>query len=340
MLKFLLKLLNKPQIGTGALLDTRTDAEKESDIHFNEVVSAAVAVTYTEMLPSDVRQFPIQNQGGASDCVAQTRRKLARIIYKVNKNYDVDFAEGYIYRKRSNYPGQGMGADDAIKIANTGMLVRTVLPTDNFTEDQLNSLKLDAWMDDLAKVFATPKDIIFTPGDLDTPAGTIQVTRKGIMTWFYFTAEEWAREVPTVIDMTLTKDDTRSLRHSVTAVEPAKYNGIEGVWIEDSAWFGGLNRRFITRDFYQKRNFYASYPKNFNFAEAQGTKPHYIAGNIVSLQDCLKYEGVFPVNQDSTGVFGAITKKAVIDFQIKYGLNPPLGNVGPLTVAKLKELYP
>ncbi len=40
----------------------------------------------------------------------------------------------------------------------------------------------------------------------------------------------------------------------------------------------------------------------------------------------------------STGYFGALTKKAVMDFQKKYGL-PQVGTVGPMTRAKLKEIF-
>ena len=64
---------------------------------------------------------------------------------------------------------------------------------------------------------------------------------------------------------------------------------------------------------------------------------------MVALQDCLKYEGVFPSNADSTGLFGAITKKAVQDFQLKYAIttvgSTGYGRVGPKTRAQLNLLY-
>ena len=39
-----------------------------------------------------------------------------------------------------------------------------------------------------------------------------------------------------------------------------------------------------------------------------------------------------------TGYFGSLTKKAVIKFQLKYGISP-IGIVGPKTRGKLNELY-
>jgi len=98
-------------------------------------------------------------------------------------------------------------------------------------------------------------------------------------------------------------------------------------------------QRVITEDFFKKRNWFACYFINFAFEEPISERPTY-DGGIKSLQDCLRFEGIFPSNVESTGVFGSITKKAVIDFQVKYAIIPPQGNVGPLTTAKLKTLYP
>jgi peptidoglycan hydrolase-like protein with peptidoglycan-binding domain len=62
-------------------------------------------------------------------------------------------------------------------------------------------------------------------------------------------------------------------------------------------------------------------------------------GSVSSLQDCLKYEGLFPANVDSTGVFGNVTKNALIAFQKRYNIVPSYGNFGPITKAKLAEIY-
>ena len=57
------------------------------------------------------------------------------------------------------------------------------------------------------------------------------------------------------------------------------------------------------------------------------------------LQDCLKYLGCFPKEQESTGFFGSITQEAVKIFQQRYSISPVSGYVGPLTKAKLNELF-
>ena len=62
-------------------------------------------------------------------------------------------------------------------------------------------------------------------------------------------------------------------------------------------------------------------------------------GSVVSAQKCFKWEGLFPANVPEIENWGPITRTACIAFQKRYGIEPDLGNFGPITQAKLKELY-
>jgi len=68
---------------------------------------------------------------------------------------------------------------------------------------------------------------------------------------------------------------------------------------------------------------------NFQFSEGiDPNKPIYVFKNdlkfsatvtygnpdVMALQNCLKYLGLFPINTESTGYFGSITKKGVQEF--------------------------
>lgn len=129
-------------------------------------------------------------------------------------------------------------------------------------------------------------------------------------------------------------------------------------------------QHIITEDFFKVRNFFAAYPINFKFEEnSTGPVPtpgkpkynftknlSYIPwddnknqpsnvplneaqkADVIGLQNCLRYEGVFPANLGSTGYYGNVTKTAVMDFQRKYNIEV-VGEVGPITRAKLNELY-
>ena len=79
----------------------------------------------------------------------------------------------------------------------------------------------------------------------------------------------------------------------------------------------------------------------FSFSESAIADPE-----VVALQDCLKYEGVFPSDRESTGKYGAVTATAVLAFQKKYkvGSDSELEQlqghrVGPKTRAVLNDLF-
>lgn len=348
------------ELGTfhlGANLDTRPPAQAAvEDVKAIETIASAASVSWTEQSPESIRTFGVQDQSGKSDCVAETRRKLKRIMLKVNKGLDLDFSSVAFYRKRVNYPGEGMIAADAIQIdSNTGMTLNELVPSDPVTsEAAANALAPDAYNDDIAKVFRTgDNDVIFTPGDLETIAGTIQKTRKGVMVWFFATVAEWSQYVPTIQTQLTSPSDPRAVViHSVTAIEPALYQGKKGIWIDDSAHFGGLSRRFITEEFFRARNWFASYPMTFKFEAGTTPRPthtfskdlqfsatYFTDPDVVALQDILKYEGCMPTNVDSTGYFGALTLEAVKKLQVKHGITPVAGYVGSITRSYLNRTY-
>lgn len=337
----------KPHI-LGIVLDTRTpDEVAQQDPHISEVVGGALAaVNWQEKKPEDIRQFPDQNQDGQSSCVWQTVRKCLRILTFVNHGLDLDFSALYGYRQRSNYPEEGSSYEDAVRISGAGVTLNALMPSDDISEAQANALVIKQYHRDIAAQFPIPKWVRFDAKDLETVASTIQVTRKGVMVWIFATVSEWSQQVPVITTALTGPGDPRSVVvHSLTGVEPALFNGKKGLWIEDSAHFGQITRRFITEDFYKARNFLAAYPLNFKFEPGAETdpsvvmKPHFVPGNNVSLQDCLRYEGVFPSNVQSTGVVGPITTQAIKDLQTKYSLEA-VGTVGPKTTALLKRLYP
>lgn len=361
----------------GALIDPRPDEAKARDWSIAEAVASAAAVDWREIPKDRVRQFGVQNQHSKSDCVAETRRKLRRITFAVNKGMDVDFSSVHLYRERFNYPDGGMAAMDAINLDRTGkMTLGVLLPSEPYdTEVKANAVIVEPYMRDVGQLFKVENELVFPAGDLETVASTIQKTRKGAMAWFYFNSNEWSREVPAILDKNLSLTSPSTLRHSVTSVEPALHNGVKGMWIEDSAHFGGLSRRFITEEFYRARNWWASYPISLRYGSVKDTQdaslPRHTFSNalvfiplsqrgdisdmalntkqhddVVALQDILKFEGLFPSNIDSTGYYGAITAKAVDAFQRKRAVAPVSEldalrgeRVGEKTIAKLNQLY-
>lgn len=357
--------------GTGALPDNRPEARKEKDFSIVETVARVNPVRWVTKSQSEWRSFPPQDQDGSGSCVAQSLKKMLGILHWLRYGVFIKFSATHIYQRRGNRPSGGMNGVEAFDIAMEGVTLDILAPSDRMTDRQMDLMVIEEYKRDVGEVFGITGHIGLPAGDIDVVASTIQTTHKGIMVWFYFTYDEWAKFVPTA-DIALTGErDPRALRHSVVAVDATLYEGKKALIVEDSAYFGGFNRRVITQDFFNKRNFFARYPMNFRFDE--GAAPPIPSGqfsvslrfipldasgvisnlarhnaqkrDVATLQEFLKQEGLFPTNVDATGYYGSITAKAVLAFQKRYRvasdeeLDSLMGRVvGPKTIQKLNEL--
>ncbi len=340
---------------SGAEIDTRTEAEKAKDWQFREVVASADLVNWQQKPQDQWRRFPIFNQDGSGSCVAQTEAKELGIMRQLKDGNYVHFSATHIYQRRSNKPYGGMAAIDARKIVTEGVTLETLSPGQNINDNQMDSLTIEPYKQEVGKVFKVQNYLADPIKDIETVASIIQKTQKGVMVWFYFEYSEWT-ERPTVLNPNLDLNAPATVRHSVTAVDFTLLpDGKKAIVIEDSwgpdAGIGG--QRTIDEDFFIARNWYAGHLVNFQFDEPQPTKPQHVfltdlefgmtGPEVVALQDCLKWEGTFPSNAQSTGYYGSVTKTAVQAFQVKHGIASPTslgyGRTGPKTRAKLNEIF-
>lgn len=342
--------------------DSRTPEEKEKDINQVEFVASAAPVDWKEKKKSEFRSFPELNQFFTYKCVAFTIAKLALINFWLKTKEILFFSPNSIYDYRSDKSRGGMIGDEAFKIWQTrGISLEAVARSNQIQEN--DPFELSLFSKEVAKGFRLGKYITIDNGEFDRVASTIQETGKGVMCWFFFTDREWSKEVPKLMDDLSGPDDSRSLRHSTTAVDfgiasdIVIINGEQVIKIEDSAHFGGKSVRYITRQFFQARTFLIKYPMNFNYEDPpppepipEKPKPKYTFNNdlvfgmnnfeVAKLQDILKYEGLFPTNVASTGYYGNETANGVERFQIKYGISPTARKSwGPLSRAKSNSIY-
>jgi len=310
----------------------------EQATHFNEIVMSAAPVEWKPLDLSKLPKYNVRNQDGSGACVMATRALIWAIEYLKRTKQWVDFSFAWPYSQRADKSQLGARATDALDV---GMVPDNLMPSDGKDEAYMNNPPNFQWLGDIAKKFAIDGVPIIDPvGDIDVIASIIQKTGKAVQLFFLFGSNEWDK-MPHILG------SKTPYAHSVTAIPSSNqdemtfgiYNGKKAIVIQDS-WGKDLNTinglRIITEDFFKTRNFYAQHFMRFKFSEV-ADKPKY-DGTIVSLQDCLKYDGEFPTNIDSTGVFGPTTKGAVIAFQKKYGIDP-IGIVGPITIKKLKELF-
>lgn len=326
----------------GANIDDRPQSEKDEDIKFSDVVATADAVIWEKKRQSQLRKFPDIFQKQAGSCVAATMSKLLGIKFFLKFGEYIQFCWGHIYQRRSNKPKPGMIGANAFEIAEQGTTLNVLSPTPG-TDEAIDSMVIEDYKKAVGEIFKSGKGVIATPGDFEAIASIIQKTEKGVMVWFYFNADEWSRLVPVILDPNLQKDAPGTLRHSVTAVDyfivsdVTQHNGKKALYIEDSAPFGGITRRIITEEFFKARNFFAGYIQTFKFEEGGPVRPKYV-GTIISLQECLRFEGFFPMNVSYIENVGPVTREAIKKFQTKYGLAVTSSITDQLR-AKLTELY-
>ena len=171
---------------------------------------------------------------------------------------------------------------------------------------------------------------------------------KAVLLGVRFYRDEWT-DFPTVKP----NETGQMLGHGIAAVDNVLKNGKKYIVIDDS-WglaYAVQGQRYISEEFLKARCFYAGYTQNLILEENTTPKPkhtftHWMHrgdknADVVALQNILKYEGMFPINSTSTGLYGAVTQSGVKKFQIKYfGTSSNKGyQAGPQTIAKLNELY-
>ena len=338
---------------SGALIDNRSPEAKARDWQQREILASSAQVQWREKQHNEIRKFPIFSQNGSGSCVAQTQAKEMGIMRWLTDGVYVHFSATDIYQRRSNIPATGMGFDDARRIAKEGVTLEVLAPSQSMTDDEMDSVLVEPYKRQIGAVFSVPNYLTLPNGDIDAIAATIQATGKGVMLWFYFTYPEWTNK-PTVLDHNLDRYAFATGRHSVTAVDFMIQNNEKCIVIDDS-WGGteGIGgQRIITESFLKERNFYAGYLVNFKFQETETHPIHTFmvdlqlgdqSTEVVALQDCLKADGVFPINAESTGYFGPITQTAVQKFQVKHGViavgEPGYGRVGPRTRATLNSIF-
>jgi len=342
----------------GCRVDDRSEMEKQKDLEFREFVVSATPVVWKEKKQNEWRRFPDINQGISNSCVMATCAKMALIMLWLKEKTFVFFSRAF-YQLRSNKPAGGMIGVEAFEIwRKNGLPLEQLVPSEKLSDSELDSIEVEQYEKDIAKVFVISGHLGLDNGDFETVASVIQHTGKGIMVWFYFTNEEWSKLMPEVSgDINF----INACHHSVTAVDFGMIDGKKYLRIEDSAHFAGLTEHYISEEFFKARNWFIRYPSTFKFQDQtslpEKEKPKYTFKNIMrygmennddvkALQDILKYEGLFPINQGSTGNYLAMTANAVLKFQIKYNvagpdeLNQLQGRqVGPKTLEKLNELY-
>ena len=276
----------------------------------------------------------IVNSVAVHNCVAQTYATELGIIFKEKYGVWIDFSSAFPYQARQNPNISGCNSTDIYSIfPKIGNVFESFMPSQFMSDEQVMAVKKEPYFNDLAKVYKIAR--ISLPLDFETVASTIQATGKGVMVWFKFHPKEWTNE-PFISDKPYTSG------HSVTAVDFVLKKGKKYLVIQDS-WglkYADQGLRLISEEYFNARCFLASYLKVFEIQD-NNTVPERpkFDGSIISAQRCFKWDGLMAGNIPEIENWGPITRTACIAFQKRYGIEPALGNFGPITKSKLKQIY-
>jgi len=360
MFKYLWSLIreynNKPS-PTGVREDTRPREKKNRDYTHEELTTEAIAgnpFRFQKIL------FPPSiylNQLYTSSCVAHgvTLALAWEIQKKTGKA--IRLSPIYAYRQRPNYPSAGAWLQAIFDVARKGVCLYDSLPTPE-GEDEANNVVLTDAMREEAKILDGVEYYLMniSYNSIDELA-IVSATNTMVPILIYATKEEWSREYPLMLNPNLNPQEAY-VRHCITVLPNSGFteNGVDYVCVQDSAMFGGLKIRYVSRDFIAKRCFGAAYWKSVDINPKTTDKPKHrfvvpmsrgSSGiEVLYLQKVLNYEGLLP-DDCLTGHFGPRTLAAVRIYQDKYrdeiltpnGLTAPTGNVYGATMRCLNKYY-
>jgi len=305
-------------------VDNQTEEQKIKNYKLNEVCSIPDTVNWVEK--TSWKEYPLRNQNTSLTCVCQTMSTEMGIIAQQKYGEWIDFSASFTYQQRGGTYGGCSSTDIYSLFPKLGDVTELIMPSQNLNESGVLSVERKKYYSDLAKPFTISR--IELPVDFETVCSTLQATGKGVMLWFHIGVNEWTLEP-------IYNGSIPQSNHSVTAIDFGLKNGKKFIRIMDSS---GACYRDISEEYFKQRCYLASYLKSFEtLTIGETTKPHF-NGSVKSLQEILIYEGFLAVGLN-TGIFGNLTRSALIKFQLKYNINPALGNFGILTKAKLYLLY-
>lgn len=358
---------NKNEIFTGVLLDERPESEKALDYRHEEIAASFPAPKWKEKEIDDLAFYERRDQDGSSTCVAQTAAKMMGILVKQRTGQYFSFSATLPYQKRYNKPGEGMAMFDIFDLMKKdGMTLEQFMPSQDMTEQEIESEKGLEFADDLAGLFRIGM-YAYSSADIDTIASLVQAGHP-VMIFIYGNRDEYTL-FPQIKNPSL-NPVTAGIRHSITVVDFCLYKGKKYLVIDDS--WGVINistktadekklkergQRLFDADWVSKRVYAVGYisEQGFKWDGEDITPPKQTfeqdleygmqSDEVARMQDFLKAQGHFPSSVNSTGFYGGITLQAVQKFQCANGIvcegtpeTTGYGRFGRLTRGKANEI--
>lgn len=333
----------------GAQIDERSKEIRSSDYRHEEAPFLAGAPIFSPKSVEEIAFYELRDQDGSSTCVNQSYAKLRGILTKKKAGRYVSLSGGYIYRRKRT-ADLGMTLWDVMELGKAnGLPFEVIDPSQKMNELDIVSTQELPYTDEVAKLFLDENERFFyLPNDFDAIAEVISSGYPVIILHF----GDWDEYniVPSVKKVLKLED--APIRHAICAHDLIQHNGNDYIVMDDS--WGVLNsaandeyenklklrgQRLLSREWINARCFGAAYIRDLTFSfeppkSYQFIKPLYFIpwnditnapsdpalndgqrDEVVELQKFLKAKGFFPQIPE-TGYYGALTAKAVKDWQV------------------------
>ncbi len=326
------------------------------DFMFDEVGGATadifdwnLGVDVEDSLP---QKLVVKDQNGSYSCGGQAWAYYAEVLEAlVTGTYEPRSAK-FLYSQTYVPNGGSRGRDNADIFVNQGVCREALLssyengnsPSEAFitrSQDIEDADRMDAKLS-RASAYAQ------TGTDIDSIALAIKMNHGVVLGVDGENNGTWNSEFPV-------PPNTIVWRHWIFAIGAKIINGKKHIKVINS-WgtaAGKEGRQWLSEDYFKEHvfsgwthvfaplvvppAFHHNFQTNMNFNDKNS--------EVVALQTALRLDGTFPSTVDSTGLYGDITRRAVLAFQLKYQiiLSPLDSNngkiAGPRTRAKLNSIF-
>lgn len=294
--------------------------------------------------------LPVKDQGNSFSCGGQAWATYAGALEAFFSKTLEERSAKFFYAQTYQQGGGSNGRDNANVFINSGAARETVLtsyengnpPSEAFItrgQDITDTSRNDATSD---RGFSYAQ----TGTSMDTIAQALRDNHGVVLGIDGQNNGTWVSAFPKAPTHT-------EWRHWVYAgkakiIDDKKYVGVLNSWgktIGEQGW------QWIAEDFFNKGHVWSGWthvlanPPPSGFHHNFVTDLHFneSGGDTAALQTALQIDGEFAKNVNTTGFYGDVTRRAVLDFRTKYridSISDPLGkSVGPLTRQKLNFLF-
>ena len=287
------------------------------------------------------KSYPVRDQDGSYSCVAQSVATLLGALIEKKDGKYIEVSAKPIYTKRTN-KSEGMYFREAMQIgAEYGSTFEVSVPSQKIGEDEMNDVSnitdIDLWIAGIVNGL----NYFSVAYNFNEIASILEEGNPLIVgnCWDY---DEWDTEFPTI------KSNSSKKNHHCTTIVDYALIGGKKYLIQQDSW--GKNKgknglRFLNEDWISRMTG-CWYYDELDYQQKEVVKVEkfnvdleygMISDDVKRLQEFLKDLGIFP-QIECTRYYGAITLRAVKDFQLKNGIisssdDLGAGRCGPKTRA-------